>query len=215
MTKLENIASFLTKLIGARAINFKDGKLRIMDVEGVIFPTPIFSLQQYLLMKDVGREKCLSIFYTLGELQAYMGSSQMIKRFGIKPTIKNYESSLIHQSEMIGTGKVELIKADVSNQEYSFKVYRCCWAEEYIKLFGKQKECTCFFMSGLLAGGLEGTFNEKVIAVEKSCIAKGDKECFFEVRKKFPKEEKDVPKINYNDSHFKELKELTSFLKLR
>lgn len=206
---------FLLKLkSGTKGFSFDNGKLFLMDVPAMVFPTQTLALNQFLTMSALGRKKALSLAYIIGEIQSYMGASQITKRFGFKSS-KSTVEYVYMQSEMVGTGRVEWIKLDTDNHEYIAKVTDCCWSKEYAKIFGKQSKTMCFLMSGLMSGALEAIFNKRFITIEKQCLAKGDKYCIFETKleENADKNHEDYPELNYDDAFVKKFRDLNIFLK--
>ena len=55
-------------------------------------------------------------------------------------------------------------------------------AENYINTYGKSQNPVCFTLTGYASGWASKFFGKELIAVETSCIAKGDPCCSFEIR---------------------------------
>ena len=55
-------------------------------------------------------------------------------------------------------------------------------AENYLKTYGKSESPVCFTLTGYASGWASKFFGKEVIAIETSCIAKGDACCSFEIR---------------------------------
>jgi len=50
------------------------------------------------------------------------------------------------------------------------------------KAYGPSSEPVCHFVRGYIEGFLSSAFRKELWVTETSCIAKGDRECVFEVR---------------------------------
>ncbi len=169
----------LQRVLGFKAIEHKDGKIFIWGLGGsfIPYPTTIFLLR--LLEKEFGQEKAANIFYTIGKIQGAQTFELITKKFGYAKTIRE-KSNLLRfnqgQSDVAGNGHIEWKIIDFEKNFFSAKG-ATPYAQEYLKLFGLQKNGVDFFMVGQAAGIIESVTNKKMNAFETQCVACGKQFC--------------------------------------
>ncbi|MFB6208165.1 MAG: V4R domain-containing protein [Candidatus Nanohaloarchaea archaeon] len=73
--------------------------------------------------------------------------------------------------------------SDIHVEEDGIIVPSSPTAESHLEQDHEEKK-TCYFLTGMFAGGLEYLFDEEVLVQEESCKAAGDSECVFRIKVK-------------------------------
>lgn len=173
---------FLLKFLGSKSFKFNDGCIYLIDVMGMFLPMQLLVVFLKTLESKFDENKAKGLLYGLGEIQAYMGTSQMIKRFGFKSNKDTLLYSM-QQSSMVGSGKSEAIKLDFNNNHFLLKLNPSPFAKECKSLYGIQKQPVDAFMRGCSSGMIKAITRRKdIFAVETQCVAMGKPYCVFDVR---------------------------------
>jgi len=145
----------------------RDGKAFVMrNVTFVDFKRVLeerFSTGAFAIFYDVGRECGIRSCQRL--MQRHPG------RVGLLEAVARYK-----RDELWGEFRFELDK-DGTGEVY---VANCFEARQY----GPSKQPVCYFVKGYLEGLLSQAFSRPLRATETACIAKGDRECVFQIEQK-------------------------------
>jgi len=174
----------LQKILRFNAIKFKEGKLLVVNVPGLLSPLYVNIYLQRLLENDIGEKKAMNLLYNIGKFQGIQGLKITNNYFGYAKTIKNKRELLIFsgdQSEVTGLGKFKWVLTDFNKNIFIVRG-KCSIGEEYKRFFGIQKNAVDHFTRGQAAAMVEGTINQQVLAVETKCIATGNPYCEFVVK---------------------------------
>ena len=128
---------------------------------------------QKLIEKHCTKEQANRIRYYVAKSQAGWGSDLMDQKYGYTKTLKAKKEILDFdrgQTELVGIGKFELVRADFEKNEFISRT-KSPYAEVYRAFFGMQTECVDFWLMGIWAGGIEPIVNEKLACFEVSCVA--------------------------------------------
>jgi predicted hydrocarbon binding protein len=174
--------AFLKRLIANNEVKFdNDGRFTIMKTPAFIFSMNLLTIMQDALLKEKGKEGA-RIFFDMLRVQSFMGARIMRNRFGFDK--KTGLQQQLGHAQLIGIGSLEFVKMDIENDEYIVRSISC-FAEEYKKVFGMQKQPVDILLQGGLNGMLQGhTGNDNMLCIETSCIAAGKKYCEFIIKDK-------------------------------
>ncbi|MBW2966526.1 4-vinyl reductase [Candidatus Woesearchaeota archaeon] len=179
--KLPNL---LEKVIRFKALRWKNGKLALFDVPGILFQLYAFAYKQRLLENQLGIKKAANIYYRVGKFQGKQGVRMTSERFGYAKTFIDKKRLLefnVQQSNLVGFGEMKWAKIDF-NKNIFVMVGKSALAEEYVRFFGLQKNPIDYFLRGCTTAIIEEVVDRKMLCIETKCIAKGNRYCEFVVR---------------------------------
>lgn len=184
------LSSLLQKLLFVNQFNIIDGKIEILGDRYIMFnSSSILLLQEmdstkmYSVMKDLSKGNLKSL---IEHAKVYKGMKDdslknivnLSKKMGDQEGIVKTLQSLF---ELYGLGKMNITNLDNENKKAVVQVMNSTIALEHMKK-SKQKATCCTITSGVIAGIFSHIFKKDVDCVEKSCIAKGDSFCMFNVQ---------------------------------
>ncbi|MFW6233362.1 MAG: hypothetical protein ACOC3Z_01730 [Nanoarchaeota archaeon] len=177
------LSSFLkNKLKGKPFVFGSKGDVFLLESESLITPLDIFVLFYYILRNRFGK-KIDQIFYKNGNLLGKEFTKKIIKKFNLDLKNKNDQRLLFDQIGLFGLGKIEIVKFDIKNKNFIFRLFNS--PSNHLKqLVGNKKLKSDFFISGIINGIIEELFNTKTKTIENMCVLKGDKYCLFKTNKK-------------------------------
>jgi len=190
----------LQKTLATKTLEFKEGKLYLWATPCFIDPIQLQTYYHRLNEHSCGYKKANRIRYYTGKLQAMTGMKIVNQRFGYAKTISDKKRLLLFnagQTELLGLGKFQWQKIDFKNELFMCNTISP-FAEEYKRFYGMQKNPVDYWIMGTWAGTIESLTGKKMLGLEGSCIAKGDRYCQFIIRP--------VDKWNKSDNIFKKLK---------
>ena len=163
----------IQKVARLRALQYKGSDLVLWDTPCILTPIQMEVYKNFILLKEFG-SKCRPLQYLIAKLQAKTGVKIVNEKFGYADTLLDKKRLLdfnVGQFELLGHGKVDIIKLDFESLEFIFKT-SSTYAQEYKSLVGLQKFPVDFTMAGLAAGCLEGVCGKQMFCLETRCIAK-------------------------------------------
>lgn len=163
------------------------------------------------LVNNMGIYKTKGFLFRFGQEFGIDSARNYIKNNHVEKSVGKRHSRLGHVKDVIFNG--EIIRHDDGEIECinakgqwieSFE------AELHLKNYDVGDECVCHMLCGFASGALTYEFGTSLIAIETSCVAKGDLNCEFEVRleKDWLKEKAELLNLYQNDNILMEL-ELT------
>lgn len=176
--------ALLTKLLKFKALEHKDGRFMIWKIPAIISQTYSLVYLQRLIEKRTSSKEMITLMHNMGRLQAQQGYRIISERFGYAKTIQDKINLLkfnLGQTEIVGLGRSEVIRADFVKMHFIFKA-ESVFAKEYIRFFGMQKSAVDHFLRGASVAYIEELTGKKMVCIETSCVAKGDKYCEFVVK---------------------------------
>lgn len=197
-----------------KSLRHEDGKFLMWETPCTIDPILFQIYYDKLIGKNCSKEVANRVRYYVAKAQAGWGSELMDQKYGYTKSLKVKRDILDFdrgQTELVGIGKFDLIRADFKNNVYISRT-QSPYAEVYKMFFGLQKECVDFWLMGIWAGGIEPIVKEKLACFESSCVAKGDSYCELVIKplKSWAKDDKLVKKYGYLLTEEPSLKEVGS-----
>ena len=117
-----------------------------------------------------------SIFYAVGKGCGMRSCRRLMTFYHERGDLFD---ALIEYKQEEGWG---IIRVAIDNETGAGRVYVSQSFEA--RGYGKSEEPVCYFLKGYLEGFLSTFFGKEFVASETHCIAKGDKECIFEIETK-------------------------------
>ena len=177
--------ALLTKLLKFKALEHKDGRFLVWGIPAIISQAYTFVYLQKFLEKIMGKKEMMETLYSMGKFQSHQGFKMITDRFGYAKSIPDKVKLLdfnLGQADLIGLGKVSIIRADFIKKHFILDVDSVI-AKEYKRFFGTQKECIDHYFRGSAAAFIEELIGEEVLALETSCIAKGKQSCQLVIKR--------------------------------
>lgn len=171
---------FLRKLIGHKNISLEKGVYTVWGVKMFFFPYNVFVILKKKLEKEFPK-KANDLIYSMGFVQAYNGTKVLIDVFGIKNDEEMHDL-MRSQGETFGFGDFIFSQEKLGKRPISVKKTVSPIAEEYKNRYKNINKPIDYYNLGLIVGASQAWYKKNIVGVEKKCIAKGDKECEFEIK---------------------------------
>lgn len=170
-----------------QAIKFADGRVLFHRIPMIIFPA--YSIAHLTMLLD-RMPKGQSILYEMGLQQGFKCANQSHQYWGYK---KKILETLMQQSDMVGTGRVEIVRQDFAGGHFVFKFVVSPIAEDIVRYYGLQKRAMDHYERGILAGFVKAVAGDtrEYVAIETRCVARGDQYCEVVVRESSAWDRKD------------------------
>lgn len=177
-------SELLQKVLRFKALQHKEGRLKLWGIPAFLSPAYVFVYQQEMLIKKVGYKKAMDIMYLTGKFQARQAFRMISKRFGYAKTIPDKKKLLdfeIGQGIVAGHGPFKCVHADFKDKTFIIKGISVM-AEEYKRFYTAKKRFIDHFLRGLIVAFVEEVSEEKMMCIEKKCISRGNQFCEFVIK---------------------------------
>lgn len=178
------------------------------DSKNILMSANTFHTLKKNLVNNMGIYKTKGFLFRFGKEFGIDSARNNLKNNNLDNSVGKRHSRLGHVKDVVFNG--EIIRHD--NGVIECVNAKGQWiesfeAELHLKNYGVGNECVCHMLSGFASGALTYEFGESLIAVETSCVAKGDLNCEFEVRleKDWLKEKEELINLYQNDNILSEL----------
>ena len=189
--------------------NFDTGITRFRHSRLVIMDAAAMGLLRQSLYEDLGHEKTRAFFLKLGYSNGYADFMQMKKLHGDE---FDSETELLASGPVIHTweGIVKAIPTEIRfDRETGDFFFTGRWinsyeAEQFLSFNEVSDEPVCWSVSGYASGWCSAFFGSPLLAMEPTCVGKGDEECSWLIQ----------PPDKFGDeaaAHIAALKELWGF----
>lgn len=173
-------SSIAKEMLESGILDIYQGNLLIWDSPGMLLP-----INTIILINKIKQEypkiTMDELYYQMGKMQSHRGHELLVKKYGYEPNQIFMEEGF-GKSELLGMGIFEFIDFDPKNKSFTIINMTNPYAHQYLKTFGKQKHAVCHYLRGLCAGNFQPFWeNTEMLAIELSCIAKGDPACVFKI----------------------------------
>tara|TARA_Y100000310_G_scaffold59310_1_gene54664 strand:- start:6304 stop:6873 length:570 start_codon:yes stop_codon:yes gene_type:complete len=171
----------VSELILQRQFKFESGLIELYGVPLTLLPLSSLVKEQKLL-EEKGMENAV---YVANKLTGVEWNKNMVKKFKTK-THKQIVDEGNKVMSIAGWGEFKVIKQDVVNKEFMWRIYGSTFAKQY----GSSDHAVCNAVRGLFTGAavfLLGKDKIELDGVETKCLAIGSEYCEFVIkeRKKF------------------------------
>lgn len=160
--------------------NFERGITTFKDSRLVIFDSNIMGLLRNNLVQMVGKEKAREFFVRLNYQNGYEEFLNMKGTYSFDNEMELLASGpTIHTWRGIVQATPTKIDFDREKKRFYFTgVWKNSWeAEQYMMYNNVSDEAECWSLIGYASGWCSAFFGSKTIAIETSCVAKGDENC--------------------------------------
>lgn len=156
-------------------------------IKEIKMPATTFGILRKQLLKNVGQERAYNLLFSLGcemgihdakqLLQQGMSIEELVKQGPLMHIENGQIEGIIHQCEGQFDEKGKLISL-VGQGEWigSYE------AQEHLKWIGPANQPICSTLAGYSSGFMSEVFNERLIAKELTCAAKGDPNCTWIIK---------------------------------
>ena len=180
--------AIVQRVMRFKALKYEqEGRLSLWGVPANLIPVYSNVFLQRLIEKELGQKKAASINYAMGKFVSYQTFKMVSERFGYAKTIQDRARLLKFnsgQGEMTGLGTYEWKKIDMENNDYMIRG-TSTFSQEYRRFFGVQKKPVDHFIRGCLEAYVETASGKGgMFCIETMCLAAGNKQCEFLIRKK-------------------------------
>lgn len=171
---LSRVGSF--KFFGKKDIKFGDGAFVLMGMEGINMMTHVkIVLDRILLLRLKDKMKTISS----NQAKLYIQELEKFKPDFINNLKSNFKGlNDIFSQFCYGNFDIKIVSKNkilISNSNNPY-------ALDYLKIFGKSKECIDILITNLFLELFQKIYPDKKITVKEiSCLAKGDRSCLFEI----------------------------------
>ncbi|MGC8812587.1 MAG: V4R domain-containing protein [Candidatus Aenigmatarchaeota archaeon] len=173
------LSIFFRKLLLARQASIDEGEIRILTKNFYMQPMYELIILQEKIKKEFGK-KGLRLIYEAGKI-GFNDLVRYIEKFTSKK--EEVQNLWLNVLKVCGIGNLEIIEIDKEKPKAILQTNKNPFAREYLKEYGKQKECVDYLTAGIIAGFFSRFFEKEVECEEKSCIARGNVYCSFVVKK--------------------------------
>ena len=166
------LSYFFKRLLWLRQITFNEGEIKILGKNFFLFNLEEFVKMQEELKKEFG-ERGLKIIYLRGK--SFSNSLiKTVKGFS-KERVEIFEN-WINLLDLFGFGQIEV--KSLEGKAY-IQVNKNKFAENYVKIFGKQEKPIDYFLTGVFEEFFNFWFKKKVKCKENMCAACLNPHCEF------------------------------------
>ncbi len=171
------------EIFEAGSFDYYNGEFLVWDLPCAIFPINSVILI-HKLKEDFPEFSMQDLSYQIGKMQSHRGNNLMVQRFGFEMSEKFIKDTL-GKCELLGMGTLELLDFNIKDKSFTIVNTNNPYANQYLKVFGVQKNAVCHYLRGLCAGNFQAFFeDEEMLCIEVSCRTKGEQACVFQVRPK-------------------------------
>ncbi len=168
-----NLANDLRLDIDTGIATFRNTRLVILDAGSL-------GLLRATRVTDLGLEKARQLFLRFGFTNGYNDFGQMKKKYAFDSEMDLLASGpVIHTWEGIVKATPSEIRFDRAKGDFHFTgVWSNSWeAEQHVSHFATEREPVCWTLMGYASGWCTAFFGSPLLAVEPTCVGKGDAHC--------------------------------------
>lgn len=179
-----------------------------VDSKNIMMSANTFHTLKNNLVNNMGSHKTKGFLFRFGKEFGIDAARNNLKNNNLNKKVGTRHSRLGHVKDVIFNGEI------IRHEDGSIECVdtRGRWiesfeAELHLKNHGVGDECTCHMLCGFASGALSYEFGVSIIALETTCIAKGDANCEFEVKleKDWSEEHTELINLYQNDNILSEL----------
>ncbi|MEM0230685.1 MAG: V4R domain-containing protein [Candidatus Woesearchaeota archaeon] len=180
----KQLIQLMSRIIGFKAISFDGHHIILLKVPMIFIPYETLVRFQEALVQKLGFETAYAIMFGLGRIQGYNGTSIYIKNYNIQPDASDL-NFFLEQAHLVGLGKITIEKVDMESRHGILIYHNSPEAVKYKDLYGLQKNPVDLYQLGMISGAAQAVLRGKdIIGIEKQCLAKGDPNCFIELKER-------------------------------
>jgi len=165
--------------------DFETGITTFEDNRLVIFDANAVGLLRQNLIEEFGVAQARRIFLQFGFQNGYADFMQMKLNYEFDSEVELMASGpVIHTWE----GIVKSVLTDLEFDREKGEFFVAGWwhntyeAEQHLSYNAEAKEPVCWSVMGYASGWCTAFFGHPVLAIETSCVGKGDEDCYNEIK---------------------------------
>lgn len=165
--------------------NFGDGITSFRDTRLLLLDSNAMGLLRQDMIEILGVEKTRDLFLRFGYQQGYADFMQLKLGYEFDSEFELLNvGPLVHTWEGIVKVVPDEVRYDRSTGDFflSAACLNCYEAEQHLSFNESATDPVCWSMVGYASGWCSGFFGSKVIAIEQSCVGKGDACCYAHVK---------------------------------
>lgn len=165
--------------------NFDEGITSFRDNRLLLLDSNALGLLRQDMIKMLGVEKTRTFFLRFGYQQGYADFMQLKLGYEFDNEFELLSvGPLLHTWEGVVKVVPDKVHYDRSTGDFylSAACINCYEAEQHLSFNQCSDAPVCWSMVGYASGWCSGFFGSKVIAIEQSCIGKGDACCYAHVK---------------------------------
>ncbi len=165
--------------------NFDEGITSFRDTRLLLLDSNALGLLRQDMIKMLGVEKTRTFFLRFGYQQGYADFMQLKLGYEFDNEFELLSvGPLLHTWEGVVKVVPDKVHYDRSTGDFylSAACINCYEAEQHLSFNQCSDAPVCWSMVGYASGWCSGFFGSKVIAIEQSCIGKGDACCYAHVK---------------------------------
>jgi len=170
---------FISKLLLVRQFSVLENEIKILGKNFYLQPIQQLVIFQRSVEKKFGK-KGLDLIYESG-MESFFRMSKDMEKFS--ESKNKFHEAMVNIIKHFGFGNLEIVEIKQEELRAKIIVKNNPFAKEYVKLFGYQKNCLDYMLSGIIAGHFSNFFGKKVKCKEDSCIGRKNPMCEFTVSK--------------------------------
>lgn len=167
------------------SFNFEGGITSFRDTRLLLLDSNAFGLLRQEMLNILGMERTRNLFIRFGYQQGYADFMQLKLGYEFDNELELLSvGPLMHTWEGIVKSVPDEIHYDRSTGDFflSAACLNCYEAEQHLSFNECAHDPVCWSMVGYASGWCSGFFGSKVIAIEQSCVGKGDECCYVHVK---------------------------------
>lgn len=167
------------------AFNLDTGVTSFRDTRLVMFDANAIGLLRQNLIETLGMDKAREFFLRFGYQNGFADFMQMKVNYEFDSEIELLASGpVIHTWEGIVRASPTEIRMDKAKGEFFFTgIWTNSYeAEQHLCFNEKSHEPVCWSLVGYASGWCSAFFGSKLIAIEPTCVGKGDATCGWKIQ---------------------------------
>ncbi len=177
---IKKFSQFFAHLVAYGGFCIEDGIIYVWNDPHLFIPLNSFILFQSELYTLLGQDQTNKLLYWMGKIKGNVDDQVLIKRFGLKPSqIDDFLSAAAQD----GFGSCEFVKPPNPNDLKEVLLKVDSTIARALRTYTHITGPVDYYFLGLIAAGGEVLYNINVTSEEISCVANGDKECRFLIKR--------------------------------
>lgn len=165
--------------------NFDQGLTTFGDMRLLLFDAGAIGLLRQSIIEEMGEEKAHKVFFKFGFLHGYSDFMQTKLNHAFETEMDLLASGpVIHTWEGLVHAAPTKINFDRATGEFEFTgIWSNSYeAEQYLCYNKAGREPVCWTLAGYASGWCTGFWGSPILAMEPTCVGKGDPHCGWDLR---------------------------------
>lgn len=165
--------------------NFDSGVHSFRDTRLIMVDSNALGLLRQQVIERLGMEQARNLYLRFGYQQGFADFMNVKSSYQFESELELLRFGPFVQTwEGVVKAIPDEVRYDRSSGDFYFSAtcLNCYEAEQHLSFNDKALEAVCWSMAGYASGWCSGFFGTKVIAIEHSCVGKGDECCAVHIR---------------------------------